>query len=262
MAASGATEFPFSTMPSNPAKPITPMSAGGLRIERLSEDSLLLHVGQGIDAQTNARVHRVMAGLQAAALPEIRELAPAYASLLLRLKPDIILATATFASWLERLRLVLQRIDSEASAACMALPALRVPVCYGGVHGPDLEAVAAHANLSTSEVVDRHVAADYQVAMLGFAPGFTYLLGLDPQLHVPRRADPRTRVPAGSVAIGGAQTGIYPSELPGGWSLIGRTPLRLFDPARDPPCLATAGQRLQFEAIDAACFAALEAAAR
>ncbi len=91
--------------------------------------------------------------------------------------------------------------------------------------------------------------------MLGFAPGFPYLLGLDAALHVPRRADPRTRVPAGSVAIGGAQTGIYPRELPGGWNLIGRTPQVLFDPERDPPCLLAPGDRVRFRAIDAEEFA-------
>jgi KipI family sensor histidine kinase inhibitor len=93
--------------------------------------------------------------------------------------------------------------------------------------------------------------------MLGFAPGFPYLLGLDPALQVPRRANPRTRVPAGSVAIGGAQTGIYPRELPGGWHLIGRTPRVLFDPAREPPCLLAPGNHVRFRAIDADEFARL-----
>lgn len=249
------------TMPSPLLTAFTPTDAGDFPIERLSEDALLLHVGHGIDADTNARVHRLMAGLHAAQLPDVVELAPAYASLLVRLTPGRAFASDSFEAWLDRLRLVLHRIDTEASDACMTLPTLRVPVCYGGEYGPDLAAVAAHATLSTSEVIARHVAGDYRVAMLGFAPGFSYLLGLDPRLHVPRRANPRLRVAAGSVAIGGAQTGIYPSELPGGWNLIGRTPLRLFDPSRDPPCLAIAGQRLQFEAIDAARFAALEAAA-
>ena len=248
------------TMPSPLLTAFTPTDAGDFPIERLSEDALLLHVGHGINADTNARVHRLMAGLLAAQLPDVVELAPAYASLLVRLTPDRAFASDSFESWLEGLRILLRQID-HAKVDRFEYPSLRVPVCYGGEYGPDLEAVAAQAKLSTAEVIARHVAGDYRVAMLGFAPGFTYLLGLDPQLHVPRRADPRTRVPAGSVAIGGAQTGIYPSELPGGRNLIGRTPLRLFDPSRDPPCLAIAGQRLQFEAIDAARFAALEAAA-
>ena len=136
-----------------------------------------------------------------------------------------------------------------------------VPVCYGGEFGPDLDDLARYARLSVDEVIARHCAPDYRVAMLGFAPGFPYLLGLDPALHAPRRATPRVRVPAGSVAIGGAQTGIYPSELPGGWLLIGRTPLTLFDPAREAPALLAPGQRLRFRAISADEISAGELAA-
>jgi len=130
-----------------------------------------------------------------------------------------------------------------------------VPVCYGGDFGPDLDALATHAKLEAADVIARHTAATYTVAMLGFAPGFPYLFGLDPALHMPRRASPRTRVPAGSVAIGGAQTGVYPSELPGGWQLIGRTPLVLFDARRDPPSLLVPGDCVRFVAIDAAALA-------
>ena len=133
--------------------------------------------------------------------------------------------------------------------------AIEIPVCYGGEFGPDLDAVATHCGLEPAEVSARHAAGDYRVAMLGFMPGFAYLLGLDESLHMPRRASPRTRVPAGSVAIGGAQTGIYPRELPGGWQLIGRTPLTLFDPSQAEPALLRPGQRVRFRAIDAAAFA-------
>jgi KipI family sensor histidine kinase inhibitor len=128
---------------------------------------------------------------------------------------------------------------------------VEIPVCYGGECGPDIAAVAEHAGLLRDAVIARHTAAEYTVAMLGFAPGFPYLLGLDPSLQMPRRATPRTRVPAGSVAIGGAQTGIYPRELPGGWHLIGRTPLVLFDPQRELPCLLAPGDRVRFHAIEA-----------
>ena len=109
-----------------------------------------------------------------------------------------------------------------------------------------------------AEVIARHVAGRYRVAMLGFAPGFPYLLGLDPRLTVPRRADPRARVPAGSVAIGGMQTGIYPEALPGGWQLIGRTPLGLFDMRATPPSQLQPGDRVRFEAIDTARFDELQ----
>jgi KipI family sensor histidine kinase inhibitor len=124
-------------------------------------------------------------------------------------------------------------------------------VCYGGEFGPDLGAVATHAGVDEQAVIDAHANGDYRVAMLGFMPGFPYLLGLDKALHTPRRESPRTRVPAGSVAIGGAQTGIYPRELPGGWQLIGRTPLVLFDPTREQPALLQPGQRVRFRAIEA-----------
>src|SRR5262249_50300829 len=131
--------------------------------------------------------------------------------------------------------------------------AIEIPVCYGGDGGQDLEALARHADLSVAETIARHGGAEYRVAMLGFVPGFPYLIGLDARLHMPRRPQPRPRVPAGSIAIGGAQTGIYPRETPGGWQLIGRTPLRLFDVQRpDHPALLAPGQRVRFRAIDAA----------
>ncbi|HEY6894280.1 MAG TPA: 5-oxoprolinase subunit PxpB, partial [Rhodanobacteraceae bacterium] len=132
---------------------------------------------------------------------------------------------------------------------------VEIPVRYGGEYGPDLDALAHYAKLDAAEVIAKHTAATYTVAMLGFAPGFPYLFGLDDALQMPRRATPRTRVPAGSVAIGGAQTGIYPTELPGGWQLIGRTPLALFDAARDPPSLLMPGDRVRFVAIGADAFA-------
>jgi KipI family sensor histidine kinase inhibitor len=138
-----------------------------------------------------------------------------------------------------------------------ATAAIDIPVCYGGEFGPDLDALATHAKLSAAEAVARHCATEYRVAMLGFAPGFAYLLGLDTALHMPRRVAPRVRVPAGSVAIGGAQTGIYPHELPGGWQIIGRTPLTLFDAAREHPALLAPGQRVRFCAIGADEFAVL-----
>ena len=140
---------------------------------------------------------------------------------------------------------------------------VEVPVCYGGEFGCDLDAVASHAGIDAACAIARHCAGEYRVAMLGFAPGFPYLLGLDPTLHMPRRAQPRLRVPPGSVAIGGAQTGIYPRELPGGWHLIGRTPVSLFDVEARPPSLLAPGDRVRFRAIDAEEFEAIaEANAR
>jgi KipI family sensor histidine kinase inhibitor len=129
---------------------------------------------------------------------------------------------------------------------------VEIPVFYGGEDGPDLPAVAEHAGLSVDEVVKRHASAEYTVFFLGFQPGFAYLGGLDPALATPRRAVPRLEVPAGSVGIGGVQTGIYPAASPGGWQLIGRTRSALFDPVRDPPTLLRSGDRVRFTVAEVA----------
>lgn len=261
-------------------------------IEPLAEDALLLRFGDGIDVATNARVHAAAKVLRAADLPGLTDVAPAYATLLVRFDPfaragdergrpfERIAACLKQALAPERLPVRGRGLGEEAnitqetdagnsrSIAPLTLPSppspamgerdtMVIPVCYGGDGGPDLDVVAEHARLSRDDVIARHTAAEYTVAMLGFAPGFPYLLGLDPALHIPRRATPRTRVPAGSVAIGGAQTGIYPRELPGGWNLIGRTPRVLFDPRREPPALLAPGNRVRFRPIGADEFARL-----
>ena len=123
---------------------------------------------------------------------------------------------------------------------------VEIPVAYGGEHGPDLADVAAHTGFTPAEVVRRHSAGEYIVYLLGFLPGFAFMGGLAPELATPRRAEPRTAVPARSVGIGGEQTGIYPLASPGGWQLIGRTPLELFDPAATPPTLLRPGDRVRF----------------
>ena len=127
--------------------------------------------------------------------------------------------------------------------------ALRIPVCYGAELGPDLAGVAAFAHLDEDAVVRAHTAVTYRVFMLGFVPGFAYLGIVDERISMPRHATPRLRVPAGSVAIAGVQTGIYPMETPGGWQVIGRTPIRPFDPDRAEPFLMKAGDAVQFYAI-------------
>jgi len=129
-----------------------------------------------------------------------------------------------------------------------------IPCRYGGEDGPDLAALAEHAGLAPAEVVRRHGACEFRVAMLGFQPGFPYLLGLDPALEMPRLATPRAAVPAGSVGIGGAQCGIYPRATPGGWRLLGRTPAVLFDVAAAEPALLRPGDRVRFRAVEGAEF--------
>jgi len=234
-------------------------------IEILGDAALLLRFGERIDGALNARVHGIARALRTAHLPGVRDIVPAYASLAVHYDPalwsDASGETLPHARIAARLReLVATHADAQAGSSgdgTGEAGRFEIPVCYGGEFGPDLDEVAAQAKLSAGEVIALHSAREYRVGMLGFAPGFPYLLGLDTRLHVPRRANPRTRVPAGAVAIGGAQTGIYPRELPGGWRLIGRTPLELFDAQRDPPALLAPGQLVRFRAIDAGEFAAL-----
>jgi KipI family sensor histidine kinase inhibitor len=230
------------------------------RIEFLGDAALLLRFGDGIDATLNQRVHACAAALRAQAPGWLIDLTPAYACLALHVDVALVggddalgSARAWIAQWLDVTRFEARDADSRT---------VEIPIVYGGEYGPDLAAVAAHAGIAVGDAIARHTAAHYTVAMLGFAPGFPYLLGLDPSLAMPRIDTPRTRVAAGSVGVGGAQTGIYPQAGPGGWRLIGRTPLRLFDAGRNSPSLLQAGDRVRFVAIDAATFDAMDEYAR
>lgn len=140
----------------------------------------------------------------------------------------------------------LQRWWEESEAQSPESRLVEIPVIYGGEHGPDLVVVAEHAALTAGQVVELHSSSDYVVFFVGFQPGFPYLGGLDPRLHIPRRAEPRVAVPAGSVGIGGSQTGVYPLASPGGWQLIGQTRTALFDPLQQPPTLLRPGDRVRF----------------
>lgn len=234
-------------------------------IEPLGDGALLLRWGERIDADLNRRVHALAAALDVRRPPWLLDLVPAYATLALYLDTaafapaDEPLAAA--ARWLREHLAAPDECAGDAPATATA-SCVDIPVRYGGECGPDLDHVARETGLSPDEVVARHVAGDYRVALLGFSPGFPYLLGLDPALALPRLATPRQRVPAGSVAIGGAQTGIYPRESPGGWRVIGRTPLALFDPLREPPALLGPGGRVRFVAIDDDAFARVAKAHR
>ena len=140
----------------------------------------------------------------------------------------------------------LQRWWEESEAQLPESRLVEIPVIYGGESGPDLTVVAEHAALTPRQVVELHSSSDYVVFFIGFQPGFPYLGGLDPRLHIPRRGEPRVAVPAGSVGIGGSQTGIYPLASPGGWQLIGQTRTALFDPLQQPPTLLRPGDRIRF----------------
>ncbi|MFA9275494.1 MAG: 5-oxoprolinase subunit PxpB [Candidatus Aquirickettsiella gammari] len=140
----------------------------------------------------------------------------------------------------------LQTLASSTDPSHFQTREIHIPVIYGGEYGPDLEVVAQHCRLSPNEVIAQHSAASYLVFFLGFQPGFAYLGGLPPSLATPRRSDPRLQVAAGSVGIGGGQTGVYPAVSPGGWQLIGRTSLSLFNPAHTPPTLLQRGDLVRF----------------
>lgn len=206
-----------------------------MELEPLGDSALLLSFGEAIDPALSGRL-QALAGA-AGALPGVRATVPAYASLAVHFDP-LACDPGALAESLRRL-----------AAQPGPVPPARTVVVPVRYDGPDLEAVARHCRLGPEDVVRRHAAGVYQVHFLGFLPGFGYLGGLDPALATPRLATPRPRVPAGSVGIGGAQTGIYPVDAPGGWNLIGRTGLALFDPDREEPCLLRPGDRVRFEPV-------------
>jgi KipI family sensor histidine kinase inhibitor len=180
-------------------------------------------------------VHRLHAALRELDPPGVVELVPAYRTVLIVADPGQAEVLDELAARLPSLEL--------PPAETVAGETVEIPVSY---HGEDLPEVADLTGLDAEEVVRRHTAPEYTVAFLGFSPGFPYLVGLDPALEVPRRDTPRTAIPAGSVGLAGNQTGIYPTASPGGWQLIGRTSVTLFDPARDPPALLAPGSHVRF----------------
>lgn len=188
-----------------------------------------------VEVEDLATVHRLHAALRELDPPGVVELVPAYRTVLIVADPGQAEALDDLAARLPGLEL--------PPAEAVAGETVEIPVRYDG---EDLPEVAGLTGLEPEEVVRRHTAPEYTVAFLGFSPGFPYLVGLDPALEVPRRDTPRTSIPAGSVGLAGNQTGIYPTATPGGWQLIGRTEVTLFDPARDPPALLAPGTRLRF----------------
>jgi KipI family sensor histidine kinase inhibitor len=207
-------------------------------IRPASDRSLLVTFGENISVETHGRVFHLTRALEN--IRGILNLHPAYASLLVEFDPRL-------RDHAQIEALVRDSVGSEAAANHEVESRLvEIPVRYGGEFGPDLADVARHTGLTPERVVEMHAGAEYLVYFLGFAPGFAYLGGLPPELATPRLAAPRKRVPAGSVAIGGNQTGMYPIDSPGGWRIIGHTDAKLFDPNAAEPVLLRMGDRLRF----------------
>lgn len=234
-----------------------------MQITPLGDAALMLTLGDSIDESTHRRVQAAWRALATEPLPGVSEVVPAYTTVTVFYDAGKVVAAgapeADVVEWLSgRVR---ERLKDPPKAAKAKPRSVEVPVCYGGEFGPDLGRVAAQAKVFPDEVVKRHSAAKYLVHLIGFAPGFPYLGGLPKELVTPRHAKPRMAVPAGSVGIGGEQTGIYPQVTPGGWNLIGCTPLRMFRPEQNPPVLLSAGDEVRFKPITAEEFKRLKEAA-
>lgn len=218
-----------------------------------------LGTGAGIDEATLPRVRALTALLEHDRPAGITDIVPAYSTVTVFYEPGH-LAAGGPRPYEQVCRFITDRarhLDAEAKKKpATSARVIEIPVTYGGEHGPDLEEVARHCGLKAAEVAAKHRAGDYLVHAIGFAPGFSYLGGLPEKLHTPRRATPRPSVPAGSVGIGGVQTGIYPLSTPGGWQIIGRTPVPLFRPGEAEPALLRVGDRVKFRAITPEEFAA------
>jgi len=206
-----------------------------MELQPLGDSALTIKWGDDLAEATFLRVERLAAALRARSLRGVLDVVPSYNTVSVFYDP--MLWSKTDQSAYDHLRTIVSEIALQENVSApesrdqeAAPRRVEIPVCYGGEYGPDLAEVIRHTGLTEDKLVSLHTQAQYQVRAIGFSAGFPYLSGLRPELFTPRRASPRTAVPAGSVGIGGAQTGVYPRSSPGGWMLIGRTPLVLFDP--------------------------------
>jgi KipI family sensor histidine kinase inhibitor len=216
------------------------------RLVALSDSALLIQLGDEINPLLNRRVHALDARLRGQQLPGVIETVPAYASLVVHYDP-LVLTHAQTTEWVQA------ALAGAETAAASKPRRIEVPVQYGGAAGPDLASVAGHHGLKPRDVIRIHAKGDYVVYMMGFTPGFPYMGKVARAIATPRLETPRTHVPAGSVGIAGEQTGIYPIDSPGGWRLIGRTSLQLFNLNQIPPFLFSPGDAVRFvvESLDA-----------
>ena len=239
--------------------------AGSFAIEvRPVGDALLI-----VDVREHAGMHgslldevlRVADCIRSAAIAGVTEVTTAFRTVAVFYEPSRVVAVDPdlLESLAIQIRAALTESSNAPSRQQAQTEAVEIPVCYDAEFAPDLDDVAQHTHLSAAEVVQRQASADYRVVCVGFTAGFPYLSGLPAELATPRRDTPRTHVAAGSVAIGGEQTGVYPTVSPGGWNIIGRTPLRLFDIGRSEPALLAAGDYVRLRQIDRQEFHRLEA---
>jgi inhibitor of KinA len=234
-----------------------------MMIAPLGDSAVVVTLGANIDESTLVRVRSLAAALERVATAGIVDVVPAYTTVTVFY--DISTAVANDEPPYEHVRRVIEENVAKIEHRWPDLigkklegtapSEMEIPVCYGGEHGPDLALVATQSGLSNDEVIALHCEPIYRVGAVGFTPGFPYLSGLPPRLATPRRATPRTSVPAGSVGIGGLQTGIYPLSTPGGWQLIGRTPLPLFEVDNPSPARLRVGDHVKFRPISAEEFA-------
>ena len=212
------------------------------RIRISGDRAILAEYGDAIDEPVNEKVRTVTELLRQSSVEGIDLILPAYRSIGICFDP-LVISVADIEKLLVNLESGLD------SATIPEARTVEIPVCYGGDYGPDIDFVAEHNGIDPEEVIRLHSAAPYRIFTIGFAPGFFYLGGLDPRIHTPRMKTPRAMVPAGSVGIAETQTGAYPIDSPGGWRIIGRTPLRLFDASRPEPFFYQAGDSIRFMPI-------------
>jgi KipI family sensor histidine kinase inhibitor len=234
-----------------------------MEITPLGDSALIVRIREtftDLDDESLSAVLGALRKIESAQIPGVIELAPAYTTIGVFFDPMQVASAgadpAAIFDWMaERIR---QAVSRKIKSVKRITRVIKIPVCYDLEFALDLDEVAQYAGLSAKEVVELHQTADYRVNCVGFTPGFPYLAGLPKNLATPRRVTPRKDVPAGSVAIGGAQTGIYPLRSPGGWNVIGRTPLRLFSPEKEPPSLLRPGDHVRFRSITRSEFEHLE----